>query len=65
MNLNDPIIVTRVATQGYGGPVGIGQWVEKYRLSWEDEEGTWHNYSHPHRASSSAVQWKNKVIYFS
>lgn len=60
VNLNDDFIITSVATQGYGGT--IDQWVEKYRMSWENEEGDWRNYSHPHRVSSSAVHWKNKVI---
>lgn len=61
VNLNDPFIITSLATQGYGGT--IDQWVEKYRISWENEEGDWRNYSIPHRRSS-AVHWKTKVSFF-
>lgn len=61
VNLNDPFIVTRVATQGYGG--ASDQWVESYRMSWKNGEGIWRNYSTPHRRlSTSKVQWKTKVI---
>lgn len=60
VNLNDPFIVTRIATQGYGGT--IDQWVKKYRMSWKNEQGDWRNYSVPHRVSSSAIHWKTKVI---
>lgn len=63
VNLNDPFIVTRVATQGYGG--ASDQWVESYRMSWKNGEGMWRNYSIPHRRlSTSKVQWKTKVINF-
>ena len=62
VNLRDPFIITRIATQGYGG--NIDQWVEKYRMSWKTEEGVWRNYSVPHRVSSGAVNWKTKVIIF-
>lgn len=62
VNLKDPFIITRIATQGYGG--NVDQWVEKYRMSWKTEEGVWRNYSVPHRVSSSAVNWKTKVITF-
>lgn len=61
VELNEPFIVTRVATQGYGGT--IDQWVEKYRISWKNEEGIWRNYSVPHRVSSSAVHWKTKIFH--
>ena len=60
VNLKDPFIITRVATQGYGGT--IDQWVERYRMSWENDEGIWRNYSIPRRVSNSAVHWKTKVI---
>lgn len=63
VNLKHPFIITRLATQGYGGP--LDQWVEKYRMSWKNEEGDWRNYSVPHRVKSSAVHWKTKVIYIS
>lgn len=62
VNLIDPFIVTGIATQGYGGT--IDQWVKKYRMSWKSEDGMWHNYSIPHRVSSSTVHWKTKVITF-
>lgn len=63
VNLNDPFIVTRVATQGYGG--ANDQWVESYRMSWKNGEGIWRNYSIPHRRlSTSKVQWRTKVINF-
>ena len=55
-----PFIVTRVATQGYGGT--LDQWVEKYRMSWRNEAGNWRNYTAPHRVSSYSVQWKTKVM---
>ncbi|KAK2562119.1 Neuropilin-1 [Acropora cervicornis] len=62
VNLNDPFIVTRVATQGYGG--ASDQWVESYRMSWKNGEGIWRNYSIPHRRlSTSKVQWKTKIFH--
>ena len=60
VNLKHPFIITRVATQGYGG--SVDQWVEKYRVSWKSEEEDWRNYSVPRQVKTSAVLWKNKVI---
>ena len=60
VNLKHPFIITRVATQGYGG--SVDQWVEKYRVSWKSEEEVWRNYSVPRQVKTSAVLWKNKVI---
>ena len=60
VNLKHPFIITRVATQGYGG--SVDQWVEKYRVSWKSEEEVWRNYSVPRHVKTSAVLWKNKVI---
>lgn len=60
VNLKHPFIITRMATQGYGG--SVDQWVEKYRVSWKSEEEDWRNYSVPRQVKTSAVLWKNKVI---
>lgn len=61
VNLKHPFIITRVATQGYGG--SVDQWVEKYRVSWKSEEEVWRNYSVPRQVKTSAVLWKNKVFH--
>ena len=60
VNLKNPYIITRIATQGFGGH--INQWVKKYRITWENDEGIWYNYSVPRRSRSLAVHWNTKVI---
>ena len=61
VNLKNPYIITRIATQGFGG--NINQWVKKYRITWENDEGIWYNYSVPRRFRSLAVHWNTKVIF--
>ena len=61
LKLNESFIVSKVATQGYGG--SVDQWMKKYTLMWQIDSSVddWLVYKVPERNVNSQVHWKLKV----
>lgn len=57
VNLQGDYIITKVATQGYGG--ALNQWVKSYKLTWMDDNRSWHEYYVPRTVGES--EWRTKV----
>ena len=60
VDLEKDTIITQVATQGYGGQ-GVEQWVDRYRLTWENGLGQWLNYTVPRLHRKAKGNWRTKV----
>lgn len=58
VNLQDDVVITQVATQGFGG--SLRQWVKSYKLTFVDDRRVWRDYYVPRKVGS---KWRIKVRY--